>query len=148
MKKYILSGSLGIAIGAIISLIMSALFGEGTYLPVNPVSTLGSYYYQEFSPVVVMGISLVLWFLIGLLFQLADLCFEQEWSLMKMTFVHFLVTVTGFTVLGILAGWFPLSVANLLFFWFLYLMIYVLLYWLNFRKMKEAVQLINQSLDK
>lgn len=41
MKKYILSASLGIDIGTIISIITSAVFGQGTYLPLNPFSTMG-----------------------------------------------------------------------------------------------------------
>lgn len=52
MKKYILSASLGIAIGTIISIITSAVFGQGTYLPLNPFSTMGAYYLRDRKSVV------------------------------------------------------------------------------------------------
>ncbi|HFI0271052.1 TPA: DUF3021 family protein, partial [Streptococcus suis] len=85
MKKYILSASLGIAIGTIISIITSAVFGQGTYLPLNPFSTMGAYYLSNFNQVIVMLICVVIWAAIGILFQLADTIFEQDWSLLRMT---------------------------------------------------------------
>ncbi len=68
MKKYILSASLGIAIGTIISIITSAVFGQGTYLPLNPFSTMGAYYLSNFSQVTVMLICVAIWATIGILF--------------------------------------------------------------------------------
>lgn len=147
MKKYILSGMLGLAIGTIISVVTSAIFSEGDYLPINPLSKAGQYYQAHFSPVGVMAIAVLIWFAIGLLFRAADSIFEQDWSLLKMTVVHFSVTAIGFTILGILAGWFPLDVANLLFFWAIFVAIYAVVYWVNYRQMKNSVQLINHSLE-
>ncbi|MET3558548.1 putative membrane protein [Streptococcus rupicaprae] len=146
MKKYLTAGTLGIAIGIAISIIMSLIFGDGAYLPVNPVSTMGIYYSERFTPVVVMSIAVVVWFLIGLLFQAADLCFEQEWSLLRMSATHFIVVSIGFTGLAILAGWFPLTVAGLLFFWLLYVVIYAIVYWMHYRQMKAHVESINQAI--
>ncbi|MGT2912038.1 DUF3021 domain-containing protein [Streptococcus cameli] len=147
MKKYILSGTLGLAIGTLSSLIMSAIFSDGDYLPINPLSTAGQYYQAHFSPVGVMAIAVLVWFAIGLLFQAADKIFEQDWSLLKMTVTHFAVTAIGFTILAILAGWFPLNLAHLLFFWAIFVAIYAVIYAVNYRQMKESVQLINHSLD-
>ncbi|CYV55441.1 DUF3021 domain-containing protein [Streptococcus suis] len=146
MKKYILSASLGIAIGAIISIITSAVFGQGTYLPLNPFSTMGAYYLSNFNQVTVMLICVVIWAAIGLLFQLADTIFEQDWSLLRMTATHFGITTLGFTPLGILAGWFPVKLGALLFFWFLFVLIYALLFFLNYRKMERHIKDINGRL--
>ncbi|WP_303973177.1 DUF3021 domain-containing protein [Streptococcus merionis] len=146
MKKYILSGALGVTIGTTISLMMSAIFGKGVYLPVNPMSTMGSYYQAHFTPVIVMAIAVAIWFVIGLLFEVADLCFKQNWSLLQMSVTHFILTSVGFTGLGILAGWFPLDLAHLLFFWAIYLALYGLLYWINYEKMKQEALEINKSL--
>lgn len=147
MKKYILSGMLGLATGTIISVVTSAIFSDGDYLPINPLSTAGQYYQAHFSPVGVMATAVLIWFAIGLLFRAADSIFEQDWSLLKMTAVHFSVTAIGFTILGILAGWFPLDVSNLLFFWAIFVAIYAFIYWVNYRQMKNSVQLINHSLE-
>lgn len=145
MKKYILSGALGVTIGTLSSLMMSAIFSEGDYLPINPFSTVGAYYQAHFSPVAVMAIAVTIWFAIGLLFQAADLVFEKDWSLLKMTLTHFTVTVIGFTLLGILAGWFQLDWANLLFFWIIYVLIYAVIYLINYRQMKAIVATINKG---
>lgn len=146
MKKYILSASLGIAIGTIISIITSAVFGQGTYLPLNPFSTMGAYYLSNFNQVTVMLICVVIWAAIGILFQLADTIFEQDWSLLRMTATHLAITVLGFTPLGILAGWFPVKLGALLFFWFIFVLIYALLFFLNHRKMEWQIKDINSRL--
>ncbi|MGT2667096.1 DUF3021 domain-containing protein [Streptococcus rifensis] len=146
MKKYILSGALGVTIGAIVSIIMSAIFGQGVYLPINPFSVAGAYYQAHFSPVVVMAIVVTIWFVIGLLFQAADLVFEQDWSLLKMSVTHFSVTVIGFTGLGFLAGWLPLNLAALLLFWLIFIAIYAAIYVINYRQMKNSVDNINRNL--
>ncbi|HEL1773726.1 TPA: DUF3021 domain-containing protein [Streptococcus suis] len=146
MKKYILSASLGIAIGTVISIITSAVFGQGTYLPLNPFSTMGAYYLSNFNQVTVMLICVVIWAAIGLLFQLADTIFEQDWSLLRMTATHFGITVLGFTPLGILAGWFPVKLGALLFFWLIFVLVYALLFFLNYRKMERQIKDINGRL--
>lgn len=149
MKKHtswFQSFSTGLAIGLIISLIMSALFGEGTYLPVNPLSTFGAYYMENFSNLTIMVLSTVLWGMIGLLFYMAGKIFEQDWSLMRMTLTHFGLTTLGFTPLAILAGWFPLSLGHLLIFFIQYVVIYSVIYLLQYHRMKNQVAAINQQL--
>ncbi|CYU94086.1 DUF3021 domain-containing protein [Streptococcus suis] len=146
MKKYILSASLGIAIGTIISIITSAVFGQGAYLPLNPFSTMGAYYLSNFNQVTVMLICVAIWAAIGILFQLADKIFEQDWSLLRMTVTHFCITVLGFTPLGILAGWFPVKLGAFLFFWLIFILIYASLFFLNHRKMERQIKDINGRL--
>lgn len=146
MKKYILSASLGVTIGTIISIITSAVFGQGAYLPLNPSSTMGAYYLSNFNQVTIMFICVLVWAAIGLLFQLADKIFEQDWSLLRMTAMHFGITALGFTPLGILAGWFPVTLGGLLFFWFIFVLVYASLFFLNYRKMERHIKEINGKL--
>ncbi|WP_105141678.1 DUF3021 domain-containing protein [Streptococcus suis] len=146
MKKYLLSASMGVTIGSLISIIMAGFFGGGYYLPVNPHSTMGAIYLVRFSQPMVMLISVLIWGAIGVLFQAADKIFEQDWSLMRMMATHFLVTAIGFTPLAILAGWFPVNLAGLLFFWLLFILIYALLFFINYKKMEASVQAINRHL--
>ncbi|WP_449459669.1 DUF3021 domain-containing protein [Streptococcus suis] len=146
MKKYILSANLGIAVGTIVSIITSAVFGKGLYLPLNPLSTMGAYYVEHFNQPTVMLICVLTWASIGILFQLADKIFEQDWSLLRMTATHFCITALGFTPLGILAGWFPLNLGSLLFFWLIFVLVYALLFFLNYRKMERYIKDINSGL--
>lgn len=148
MKKYILSAITGIGIGTLISLAMSAHYSDGVYMPINPYSTMGAYYVDHFNQVEVMLISVSLWAAIGLLFQAADLIFHQDWSLLRQTITHFLVTILGFTPLAILAGWFPLSVGYLLSFLLEFTLIYAVVYALQFFQMRRNIEQINQSLEK
>jgi len=146
MKKYILSASLGVSIGTVISIITSSIFGQGTYLPLNPLSTMGAYYVEHFNQPTVMLICVLTWASIGILFQLADKIFEQDWSLLRMTATHFCITALGFTPLGILAGWFPLNLGSLLLFWLIFVLLYALLFFLNYRKMERYIKDINSGL--
>ncbi|HEL2460286.1 MULTISPECIES: DUF3021 domain-containing protein [Streptococcus] len=146
MKKYILSASLGVTIGSLISIVMAGFFSEGYYLPVNPHSTMGAYYLSNFNQVTVMLICVLIWAAIGFLFQLADKIFEQDWSLLRMTATHFCITALGFTPLSILAGWFPVKLGTLLFFWFIFVLVYASLFFLNYRKMERQIQDINGRL--
>lgn len=146
MKKYILSASLGVSIGTIISIITSSIFGQGTYLPLNPLSTMGAYYVEHFNQPTVMLICVLTWASIGILFQLADKIFEQDWSLLRMTATHFCITALGFTPLGILAGWFPLNLGSLLLFWLIFVLLYALLFFQNYRKMERYIKDINSGL--
>ena len=148
MKKNLLSGSLGVTIGMLISLIISGLFSQGHYYPLNPSSDMGIYYYQHFNPVTVMAISVVIWFTIGVFFQALDKILNQDWSLLRMSVTHFILSTLVFSLLAILAGWFPLNLANLLVFWIIYLVIYAIIYWRNYQQMNQQVQAINQSLEK
>ena len=148
MKKNLLSGSLGVTIGMLISLINSGLFSQGHYYPLNPSSDMGIYYYQHFNPVTVMAISVVIWFTIGVFFQALDKILNQDWSLLRMSVTHFILSTLGFSLLAILAGWFPLNLANLLVFWIIYLVLYAIIDWTNYQQMILLVQAINQSLEK
>ena len=146
MKKYILSASLGVSIGTIISIITSSIFGQGAYLPLNSFSTMGAYYVEHFNQPTVMLICVLTWASIGILFQLADKIFEQDWSLLRMTATHFCITALGLTPLGVLAGWFPLNLGSLLFFWLIFVLVYALLFFLNYRKMDRYIKDINSDL--
>ncbi|HBO88900.1 MAG TPA: DUF3021 domain-containing protein [Streptococcus sp.] len=146
MKKYILSASLGVSIGTIISIITSSIFGQGTYLPLNPLSTMGAYYVEHFNQPTVMLICVLTWASIGILFQLADKIFEQDWSLLRMTATHFCITALGFTPLGIVAGWFPVKLGALLLCWPIFVLVYALLFFLNYRKMDRYIKDINSDL--
>ncbi|HFI0447435.1 DUF3021 family protein [Streptococcus suis] len=52
----------------------------------------------------------------------------------------------GLTPLGISAGWFPLNLGSLLFFWLIFVLVYALLFFLNYRKMERYIKDINSGL--
>lgn len=146
MKKYILSACLGVTVGLLLSIITSSMFGQGDYYPLNPFSTMGIVYLKNVNQPVVMLICMLIWAMIGLLFQAADKIFNQDWSLLRMVASHFTITALGFTPLAILAGWFPLNFGNLLVFFGIFILIYALLFFINYRKMATHINEINGKL--
>lgn len=148
MTRYLKSAMLGIAIGNLSSLWFSFLFGDGAYFPMNPYSTMGKYYLGHFNGWAVMLISVVLWSSIGILFEVTGQIFNKNWSLLKASIVHFLLSFSGFFPLAILSGWFPLSLEATLFFVLSFIVIYALIYGINYQIMRHNIQHINKGLRK
>lgn len=148
MKKYLLAASKGVSIGIIFSLIFSFACADGNYMPVNPFSTFGAYYTSHFSTALTMLIAFCIWAFIGMFFQVTATVFEQDWSLFKMTVVHFLITFVGLFICSIFAGWYPISVGFIFSFFIEFVLIYAVAYAVNYWQMKRNISQINQSLEK
>lgn len=148
MKKLFTIVTRSIFMGLVISLLTSALFGQGDYYPLNPFSESGKFYLAHFNEVGTFVISILIWIGVGLLFSWSDTFFHKDWSLLRMTLTHFIVTSLGFTSLALLAGWFPLKWQAILLFETIYVFIYILIYFINYQKMKKEIGLINQNLQQ
>ena len=59
-----------------------------------------------------MLIAICLWLLIGALFYLANFS-HTDWSITRSTLMHFMLSYIGLLPIGILSGWFSLSVSNI-----------------------------------
>ena len=139
MSKLINAALRGVAIGLLISVAISSLFTD-VYSPVNPYSTMGIWYAQHLTGVGTMAVCILLWGLIGVLFQVGDWFFQQDWSLLRMTATHFISMFLGLLPLGILAGWFPLNLSNILFFSLIFAVIYAIIFWISLQKMKKTLK--------
>ncbi|MBF0806080.1 MULTISPECIES: DUF3021 domain-containing protein [unclassified Streptococcus] len=89
-----------------------------------------------------------IWIGVGLLFSWSDAIFHKDWSLLRMTLTHFTLTSLSFTSLALLAVWFPLRWQAILLFKTIYVFIYILIYFINYQKMKKEIGLINQNLQQ
>lgn len=141
------SGTIGILIGLVISMIMSFIWAP-TYLPLNPYSAVGQVMAQHhIHGSLVLLYCLLIWFAIGILFELAGYVFRRtEWSLLRATLTHYAITCLGFIPLATLAGWFPMRwgfyLSLVIEFSFIYLLVWAISYW----KMKKQVADLNQYL--
>ncbi|MVI56143.1 DUF3021 family protein, partial [Staphylococcus aureus] len=80
MKNLKNSLFISLIIGLSLSLFFSMLFADGKYYPLNPQSTIGIWYYTNFTETTVMLISIILWLLIGVVFFLGDFIFKYtDW---------------------------------------------------------------------
>ncbi|CAM3100834.1 DUF3021 domain-containing protein [Staphylococcus argensis] len=149
MRGILRSSMLGIMIGLGLSLIFSFIFGHDHYYPQSPVSTMGQIYYAHLNEPMIMLISIILWALVGILFFVGGLLYERtEWSLWKITIVHFILMLGGFFPLAILAGWFPLKVAPIVSFVVLYIIIYSIIWLIQYQRNKKYVAEINRALNQ
>ena len=142
-KKMINASCSGIAIGVILSVIFSSIFGQGEYTPSTPT------FMELFTtPVRAMLSSIILWALMGNVFYFSKLIFTQErWSLLKMSLLHYLVTLICFFPLAYLAGWFPHNILWIAGFFFFFTGIYLIIYlgnylstWLEIKKINRKIK--------
>ncbi|WP_304651869.1 DUF3021 domain-containing protein [uncultured Ligilactobacillus sp.] len=142
-KKIISASCSGIAIGVILSVIFSSIFGQGGYMPSTPT------FMELFStPVKAMTSSIILWALMGNVFYFSESIFAQErWSLLKMSLLHYLVTLICFFPLAYLAGWFPHNILWIAGFLLIYTGVYLIIYlgsylstWLEIKKINQKIK--------
>ena len=142
-KKMINASCSGIAIGVILSVIFFIFFVQGEYTPSTPT------FMELFTtPVRAMLSSIILWALMGNVFYFSKLIFTQErWSLLKMSLLHYLVTLICFFPLAYLAGWFPHNILWIAGFLLIYTGIYLIIYlgnylstWLEIKKINRKIK--------
>ena len=148
MKKQLFkSGTKGILIGLVVSMIMSLIWAP-SYMPLNPHSAIGQWITShQVHGSLVLAYCLITWFAIGILFEVASYIFRKaEWSLLRATLTHYALTCLGFIPLATLSGWFPLRLTFYLElvieFSLIYLLVWVFSYW----KMKKDIEQRNKEL--
>lgn len=146
MRKYIFHIIYGISLGEFIGLAFSLFFSYvyklNDYVPSAPTFT------SRFSrPLNAVLASAIIWGVMGMVFSIGAMIFKVEaWSIRKRTIVNFIVYYCGFTPLAILAGWFPLTLTNWLFFTAIFVMAYLVMWSLNVYLVKQDLKKINKKL--
>ena len=151
MKKQIFhDATTGILIGLILSIIFSFIYSPSNYAPLSPESPVGQFTreHQAHGSLVLLY-STIIWAAIGVLFSFGSRLFAKDWSLLRATVTHFFLMLLGFVPLAILAGWFPLSWTFILQlipeFVILYLIIWFILYKRDAKKVAHINQLLAQK---
>ena len=109
MKKQLFkSGTKGILIGLVVSMIMSLIWAP-SYMPLNPHSAIGQWMTShQVHGSMVLAYCLITWFAIGILFEVANYIFRKaEWSLLRATLTHYALTCLGFIPLATLQRMVP-----------------------------------------
>lgn len=146
MKRYFTSGMTGVLIGLAISMIVS-FFVAPSYAPLNPYSAVGSWMASHHvHGSLVMLYCAAIWFAIGLLFEVSNRFFYQNWSPLKATLIHYTTTLFGFIPLAILAGWFPLRLGFIISLILEFTIIYLIVWTISFQIQKRKIQEINEAL--
>ncbi|OFI47796.1 hypothetical protein BG262_08890 [Floricoccus penangensis] len=141
--KNILKGaSFGITIGFLISLIVSSFYEGGVYYPSSP--NFVSSFPREVDAI---WYSIVIWTLIGLLFTCAGLIFTiEDWSLLKKTFIHFIVTLVIFSLIFKFTGWTDLSIKSYMICVSIFCLTYIIIWTLTYKTTDKELEMINNKL--
>ena len=147
-KKFLLRALLGAPIGAFISSIIAIFIslaeGNGEYLPVaQELATLCG---SETNAVILQTICALF---IGAVYAGASVIWEiEEWSLLKQTIVHFLVTVVPLFGVGYIINWMPHEIFGALGYAGVFVGIYVTIWFTAYFSIKAKIDEMNNKLEK
>ncbi|CAH1852137.1 DUF3021 domain-containing protein [Convivina praedatoris] len=146
--KYVRIIRFGIITGTFIGF-MSALFFSWLYGANNLYPSSPQFVEQFSNNLIAITVSAVIWALMGVVFSTAQMIFEVEsWSITKQTVWHFITTYTGYTILAILAGWFPLNFWYLLQYTLIFVVVYIIIWLISMYVARRNVAKLNQELLK
>lgn len=147
-RKLLTSGIAGIFIGLFLTMFVSYQT-TSLYLPLRPLSPIGQLFAKfHVHPSITLLYCMLIWFLLGILFGLGAFIFRKDWSILRMTVTHYLLMLSGFAVLANLAGFFPetelpsLLLNILIGFSLVYIIVYLLLFIITQRKIRQINQQI------
>ena len=141
-KRAILGFIYGVFIGQTILIIESLFMRDGNFYAV--ATSLVNLAGTKIAAVIIQ------YFLTGLLgttFASTTVLFEMdEWSLLRQTITHFIITSIVMYIAGFLCGWFPHTVVSTLIWFGVFVVVYVI-FWICFSMYyKNKVKKINEAL--
>lgn len=141
-KRAILGFIYGVFIGQTILIIESLFMHDGNFYAVS-----ASLLELAGTKIAAVIIQYFLTGIIGLTFASTTVIFEMdEWSLLRQTITHFIITSIVMYVAGFLCGWFPHTVGSTLI-WFGVFVVVYLIFWICFSLYyKNKVKKMNEAL--
>ncbi len=147
LKKAFLRGLLGapmgITIGTLVPIIISACMGDGAYHPVHPglVEACGSEL-----PAVILQTAAAAFY--GGIWSGATVIWEQEhWSLLRQTTTHLLVYALSALPIAWFMHWIPRSIGGILAYCGVFFLIYAIIWFGQYQSMKKRLREINEQIQ-
>lgn len=148
LKKVLLrclfGAPLGLAIGTVITIVISLFVGDGTYYAVVPelIRDCGS----EINAVVFQS---VLSLIYGAAWAGATVVWEKErWSILKQTVIHLIICSAATFPIAYFARWMPHNANGVLLYFGIFVVIYIGIWLSQYSAMKKKVEQINERLNK
>mgnify|MGYP000678178254 CR=1 FL=1 len=148
MKKAIERGllgfPLGVAIGYTITIGISMAAGGGDYLPAVPslVAKCGS----EINAVI---LQFILSGILGAASAAGSAIWENDrWSLLKMTFVHFLILSLAMLPIAYLAHWMPHTLWGFVIYFTIFIVIYAIIWAVLYAVWRRKIKRLNDGIMK
>lgn len=142
-KRGLVGLPIGIAIGHIITLMVSAGFGDGGYYPVTPelIDAMGN----ELNAVVLQT---VLCGIMGAGFAAASVIWELDWSLAKQSGVYFLTASLLMLPIAYAANWMEHSLAGFLSYAGIFAAIFIAVWLTQYFSWKQKIKKMNAMVHK
>lgn len=149
MKKKIVIRSLlgfpiGIAVGYLITIFISLVWADGYYSPCMPelISAVGNEINAVIFQTVLCGV-------LGTGFGAGSVIWEMDdWSIVKQTGVYFLIVSVIMLPIAYFTYWMEHSVVGFLFYFAVFLLIFVIIWIVQFMIGKHNVRRMNEKLSK
>ena len=148
LKKVLLrclfGAPIGLAIGTVITIIISLTVGDGVYYAVVPelIRDCGS----EINAVVFQSILSLIY---GAAWAGASVIWENErWSILKQTVIHLIICSAATFPIAYFARWMPHNANGVLLYFGIFVVIYIVIWFSQYSSMKKKVQQINERLNK
>lgn len=144
MKRGIFGFPVGIAIGFVITLIISACVGDGNFYPVTPelIDTMGS----EMNAIILQT---VLCGIMGAGFAMASVIWELDsWSLAKQSGIYFLIVCIIMLPIAYIANWMEHSIGGFLSYAGIFVGIFVIVWLAKYLSWKRKIKKINALVNK
>lgn len=149
MKLVIRGATVGMIVGLIISIFYSYVFADGVYYPMSPYSSSGQFLYKNVSETTTFIIALISWALMGVGFTFAAKVYQRdEWSIFKMTLIHFVILLVFFLPLSVISGWYPLTLGAILSFVLIFIIVYAFIWFISFLINMYRINKINSKLNE
>ena len=144
IQRGLLGFPLGIAIGYVITIVISAIWGKGNYAPVTPelLETMGSVIDAVIFQAVLCGA-------MGSGFAMASVIWDiEQWSIAKQSGIYFAITSAIMLPVAYLANWMQHSLAGFLFYFGIFIAIFLLVWVLQYLSWKAKVQKLNARVQE
>lgn len=138
--RALVGAPLGLAYSTMITIIISLARGDGSYYAVVPemIADIGS----ESVAVLIQALCSMLY---GAAFAGASVVWDTDWSLAKMTAVHFLICSAATFPIAYLIRWMEHTPGRVLKYFGIFLAIYIAIWIGQYMRMKRNVDAINKS---
>ena len=144
IKRGLVGFPVGIAIGFVITLIISACIRDGSYYPVTPelIGSMGN----ELNAVILQT---VLCGIIGSGFAMASVIWDiDSWSLAKQSAIYFLIACIIMFPIAYITNWMKHSIAGVLSYVGIFVVIFVIAWLVQYLSWKRKIKRMNDCFKK
>jgi hypothetical protein len=132
----------GVFIGYLITILISAGFGDGSYYAAVPALIQSSK--SEISAVI---LQFMLSGVLGTVFSVGSIIWQiDSWSILKQTVVHFLITTTAMLSIAYACHWMEHSISGFLSYLLIFAAIYIVIGLFQYNFWKKRINEINSKL--